>query len=154
EIIRFTYDERGNVIQAANPEVTVTYEYGAEGQLLREDIGGRVVEYKYDGCGSLVGMTYPSGETVTFDRDAELRLTSISEWEGGRHLCRHAADEGGFEHILPSGMVSTVRQTDTGQPLQVRVRRTSGDVRDSLKLEYSYDDEARLQALDDSEFGP
>jgi RHS repeat-associated protein len=153
ELVRFAYDGQGNVVEAANPELTVRYEYNDAGQVVKEDQAGQVVEYRYNSAGDLVGMICPTGEAVAFHRDEELRLDSVTDWAGGFHRFTYADKDRGYAHIFPNGLKAEVAQADTGQPIAITIHPVNSIGRIVCRLKFQYDNEDRLRAFTDSDFG-
>ncbi len=153
EVCRFAYDGRGNVIEAANPEITIRYEYDDSGRVVKEDQAGQIVGYQYDAAGDLVGLAYPTGETVAFHRDEELRLDGVKDWAGGQHRFTYAGQDRGYEHSFPNGLKAAVELAETGQPVVMTVRSGESAGRAIFGLRFEYDAEDRLRSLVDSDFG-
>ena len=153
EVCRFAYDDRGKVIEAANPEMTVRYEYDGDGLLLKEDQAGQVVEYQYNGAGDLVGMTYPTGETVAIHHDEELRLDFVKDWAGGFHRFTYADEDRGYTHAFPNGLKAEIAQADTGKPVAMTLHPADSSWRVVCRLKFQYDAEDRLRTFADSDFG-
>jgi RHS repeat-associated protein len=153
EVLRFAYDNQGRVVEALNPEIAVRYEYDDEGRLAKEDQAGQVVAYKYNPAGDLVGLTYPTGETVAIQLDEELRLGLIKDWEGGLHRYVYADQDRGYTHFFPNGVKAEVAQAETGQLVAISVRSSDPTGRDGWRLEFEYDAEDRLRTFKNSDFG-
>jgi RHS repeat-associated protein len=182
ELLSFVRDGDGRVLEARNHEIALKYRYDEAGRVLEEDQAGTVIKYQYDAVGTLTGIAYPTGETVEFGYDADLRLTSVKDWNDGAHNFVYSRDDRGFTHHLPNGLTTTVRQTETGLPLSIAVSNhhsSSAELPSSSKvgpggaelpsssrrglgggepsslfsLEYQYDAEDRVHAFTDSEFG-
>ncbi|MDB5902551.1 MAG: hypothetical protein JWM26_1429 [Betaproteobacteria bacterium] len=153
ELLRFAYDERGNVVSAVNSEATVTYKYDGDGRVVEEDQNGQRIRYEYDADGLMTGVTYPDSSRVAFERDAELRLACITDWAGGRHVFAPASDDRGYEHTLPNGLKSLVLLSPTGSVAGNAVRRDGDGAPDLFQRRYLYDDERRLSSSTDTHFG-
>jgi len=73
---------QGRLTSVADPAGTTRYHYDAQGRITREEktiLGvAYTTRYAYDPAGNLVEMTYPSGRTVTYPRDAKNRPTSVT----------------------------------------------------------------------------
>ena len=153
EVIHYAYDGQGNVIEAANPEITVRYEYNDAGQVVKEDQAGQVIAYQYNSAGDLVGLTYPTGETVAIHRDEELRLDFIKDWAGGIHRFTYADEDRGYAHVFPNGLKAEVAQAGTGKPLGMILHPADSISRVVCRLKFQYDAEDRLRTFTDSDFG-
>jgi RHS repeat-associated protein len=81
----FTYDEgtygKGRLTRLNDATGQATYEYGADGQLVRQvnTIFGAsyTTQWSYDTAGRMSGMTYPNGVTLSHSYDAQGRLSHI-----------------------------------------------------------------------------
>jgi len=179
ESLSFARDSEGRVLEARNAEIAVKYMYDAEGRVTEEDQGGQVIKYQYDAAGVLTGLVYPSGETVEFGYDADLRLASVKDWNDGAHNFAYSRDDRSFTHHLPNALVARVRQSAAGLPLAITVAKVrsisaelpssarnsaelpssmrrgpgGGEAANLFSLEYQYDEEDRVHAFTDSEFG-
>ncbi|MDJ0654152.1 MAG: RHS repeat-associated core domain-containing protein [Xanthomonadales bacterium] len=88
--ITYNYDAgtngKGRLTSMTDAVGSITYTYDARGNLLTETqvIDGHTfnLAYTYDGAGNLLTMTYPSGQVVTYTRDAGGRVTGISRFNG------------------------------------------------------------------------
>jgi len=72
----------GRLTSTTDPSGATVYHYDAQGRITREEkaiLGvSYTTRYAYDLAGNLVEMTYPSGRTVTYPRDAKNRPTSVT----------------------------------------------------------------------------
>ncbi len=88
--ITYTYDQgtygKGRLTAMTDATGSTNYTYNALGQLTSETqiIDGHTftLGYTYDGAGNLLTMTYPSGQVVTYTRDAAARISAISRFDG------------------------------------------------------------------------
>ena len=88
--ITYNYDAgtngKGRLTSMTDAVGSITYTYDARDNLLTETqiIDGHTfnLAYTYDGAGNLLTMTYPSGQVVTYTRDAGGRVTDISRFNG------------------------------------------------------------------------
>jgi RHS repeat-associated protein len=158
----FAYDGNARVTEAQNQEIVARYKYDKAGRVLEEDHDGHLVRYHYNSSGTLIGLTYPSGETVEYGYDADLRLSYVKDWTGRAHKFVYARDDRGFTHYLPNGLNSTVRQSNSGLPVSIVATKADSRVRESgttsqrsldlFTFEYQYDEEDRVRFFRDSEF--
>ncbi len=162
DVARFIYDDSGRVVRAENPTAVVEFAYDAAGRVVAETRPGEAIGYEYDEAGSLAALRYPTGETVRFERDDDLRLSCVTDWAGGVHAFEHALDDRWLTVRAPSGLVTSIGLTVAGQVAEVFVRTPlraavggkgpSGGA-DLFATTYRYDAEDRLAALEDSEHG-
>ncbi|HHH29536.1 MAG TPA: DUF4150 domain-containing protein, partial [Polyangiaceae bacterium] len=85
ETYTFTYDERGHRTSVTDPAGNrATWRF--DGDLPVEHVGrdGHRTTYEYDGLGSLVAATYPTGERYLVDHDAHGRVAAIADRDGTR----------------------------------------------------------------------
>ena len=89
--ITYTYDQgangKGRLTGVADPSGTTSLQYDALGRLTLEDkiISGQsyTTAYSYDNSGLLSAITYPSGRTVSYIRDAAGRIMRIQSTSEG-----------------------------------------------------------------------
>jgi YD repeat-containing protein len=84
--VAYLYDQDTNAIgqlsKVTDASGTIQYAYDAFGRLAFETrtIGGTayVTSYRYDAAGRMSGMTYPSGRSIGYVRDAQGRIEQIT----------------------------------------------------------------------------
>ncbi|RIK34409.1 MAG: hypothetical protein DCC55_33140 [Chloroflexi bacterium] len=80
--VTLTYDNANNVERMVDSAGTHEFEYSDTNRLERRTstIDGvtYVTRYSYDNRGNLTSITYPSGRTITYDRDNGNRISSVS----------------------------------------------------------------------------
>ena len=162
QISRFTYDDQGRTLRAENPTAVIDFTYDADGRLIAESRGDEVVQYLYDEVGTLVALVYPTGERVSFGRDADLRLTEVVDWAGGVTQFDHAADDRWLTIRAPNGLITALEMAVDGQvaewgvrtPLRPSVagRGLSGG-EDLIATSYRYDAEDHLGLAIESAHG-
>ncbi|MBL6458663.1 DUF4123 domain-containing protein [Belnapia sp. T6] len=146
----FQYDAAGRLVAARNALGEITFAYDGAGRLVEERQGDAVMRYAYDESGTLVGFTYPTGETIGYERDADLRLTAITDWTGRRYRLEYARQDSAWRLISPEGLVATARQGPAGHTTSLRVERAAELL---FETAYSYDSEDRLRERADSRLG-
>jgi len=93
-VVRYTYDSNGNRIAAVGEAGTVaatyddqdrlltyngaTYTYTANGELATRTVGGATTSYVYDTLGSLMQVTKPNGDVITYTVDGRGRRVGKS----------------------------------------------------------------------------
>jgi RHS repeat-associated protein len=120
--------------------------------VIEEDQGGEVIRYTYDECGSLIRLTYPTGETITYERDADLRLSCLTDWLGRRYEIAYADDDRGWTLTAPSGLITVTRQSAVGLTTSIIVQRAK-DASVLFQSKLTYDHEDRVSRFHDSRFG-
>ncbi|MFZ4859450.1 MAG: RHS repeat-associated core domain-containing protein [Desulfuromonadaceae bacterium] len=154
EIVSFKYNDQGKIIEAANDQRIVTYEYNDDGLVLLEDQGGQIIEYHYDELNSLVGLTYPTGEKVVFEYDADLRLASVTDWNKGKHCFSYDVGDRKIIQHSPNGLITTLQQSESGKPQSTNVVKIGITGTEAVfTFSYQYDQEDRVSSVTDSEFG-
>ncbi len=79
----FTYDSKGNILAAANQNISYTFAYDANARVTSvTDSNGRTINYEYNVLGSKTKTAYPDGTIVNFTYDAANRLSSILNGSG------------------------------------------------------------------------
>lgn len=145
----FKYDDEGRLVAARNALCALAWRYDAAGRVVEERQGDVVIGYHYDEVG-LVGLTYPTGETVRYRRDLDQRIAEISDWAGGRHAIEYGEHDSAWRLIGPDGVVTTTWQNRVGLTTAVNVE-VGGEV--LSETTYAYDDEDRLRERRDARLG-
>ena len=74
----FSYDSRGNMISAANQDISYSFSYDQNNRLTGIlDSNGRSIAYQYDALGNRTQMATPDGRTITYAYNGVNRLTGI-----------------------------------------------------------------------------
>ncbi|MCH8544932.1 MAG: RHS domain-containing protein [Alcanivorax sp.] len=95
ENITYSYDDNnddnpgiGRLTGIQDASGSTAYRYNALGQVTRKTVvlAGQTVQihYDYDAAGQLTGVTYPSGRTLSYSRDAQGRIETISTQASGQ----------------------------------------------------------------------
>jgi len=150
----FTYDGEGRLVAANNALCALAWRYDETGCLVEERLieTGQdevVVGYQHD-AGGLVGLTYPTGETVRFARDLDQRLVEIRDWSGQSYRLDHGEHDAAWRMTGPDGVVSTAWQDRVGLTTAVRVEAGGAALWETA---YAYDVEDRLRERRDSQLG-
>jgi RHS repeat-associated protein len=148
--VSFKYNGKGSPTEATIGDYACKAIWNDEGRLVEEHNGDAVVLYEYDKAGRLTGMTYPTGEKIEYQWDADSRLVQVSDWNGGKHSIRYAEHDRGFTQSSPNGLATHTALNDLGLPESIAVVRHANAV---FSLGYGYDRENRVAALRDSVFG-
>lgn len=146
----YQYDSSGRATEAAIGDHLCKAVWNDEGGLVEEHNGDAVLLYEYDKAGRLTGMTYPSGEKIEYQWDADSRLVEVLDWNGGKHAVHYAEHDRGFSLRGPNGVDTHTQLTDLGSAENIVVARESKAI---LSLGYAYDDENRVSSLRDSAVG-
>ncbi len=150
EVSTFTYDEAGLLVAAKNGDAALAWRYDDGGRLVEERQGDQTVAYVYDEAGTLTGLTYPTGETIRYTRDADLRLSSITDWAGRRHVIDYAPEDAGWRMTAPEGLATSNFQNAIGLTTGVRVEAAGKPV---FEQGFAWDGEDRLAEQRDSRLG-
>jgi RHS repeat-associated protein len=146
----FTYDLRGLLVEAANTDAAIAWEYDAAGQVVAETVAGQTVRHEYDALGNRVARVSPLGHRLQLAYDAEGRLERLADAAGP--LLAIANDPLGRERRreLPGGVVCETQVAATGEILSTHTQRRG---RTLLSREYLYDRTGQLAELRDRTFG-
>ncbi|MFS2110166.1 DUF4123 domain-containing protein [Sphingomonas sp. Sphisp140] len=150
EVATFTYDEKGQLVAARNGDATLAWAYDEGGRLIEERQGDQSVAYVYDDAGTLTGLTYPTGETIRYTRDADLRLSSVTDWAGRRHTIDYAPEDAGWRLTSPEGLATSTFQNPVGLTTGVRVEAAGKPV---FEQGFAWDGDDRLVEQRDTRLG-
>jgi RHS repeat-associated protein len=145
----FAYDDAGRLVGARNAEADLSWRYDAQGRLVEERHGDAAIGYHYDATG-LVGLTYPTGETIHYRRDLDQRLVELTDWQGQSYRIDYADHDAAWRLSAPDGTRTTAWQNPAG--LTTATRDEVGDVA-HCGATYLYDDDDRLRTRSDSRLG-
>jgi RHS repeat-associated protein len=146
----YQYDSDGRATEGAIGDHLCKAVWNDEGRLVEEHNGDAVILYEYDKAGRLTGMTYPSGEKIEYQWDADSRLIQVLDWNGGKHAVHYAEHDRGFTVRGPNGVDTHTRLTDLGSAESIVIAQHSNAI---FSLGYAYDEENRVSVLRDSAFG-
>lgn len=147
EIIKYTYDDKGNILSAENPEALCQYQYNDQGRLLQEDCNGQITHCHYDEAGTQTGITYPNGQAVRFEWDADLRLSAVHDWQGGKYRYAYTNDDLNYAWRAPNGLTTHIKQNAQGKPTEIITQTTRHPPH--FEQHYAYDNEDRLTSARD-----
>ncbi|MBB4099039.1 DUF4123 domain-containing protein [Sphingomonas kyeonggiensis] len=150
DVATFTYDEKGLLVAAKNGDAALAWAYDEGGRLIEERQGDQNVAYVYDDAGTLTGLTYPTGETIRYTRDADLRLSSITDWAGRRHAIDYAPEDAGWRLTSPEGLATSSFQNPIGLTTGVRVEAAGKPV---FEQGFAWDGDDRLVEQRDTRLG-
>jgi RHS repeat-associated protein len=168
---RFVFN-KGRLVEAANEHSTVKLKYDDGGRLLSEDTDGRTVRYLRNEVGALVGIVTPEGDTLSYDRDRDQRLTGITDWNGDRYEIASPPAGPPSEIRYPNGLTVAAKANSMGLPATWSVGRTDASLeqvdaaswehdecdrlvaatRNGQRREYRYDKASRLVDVRSSEY--
>ncbi|MCX6624820.1 MAG: hypothetical protein NTY38_27910, partial [Acidobacteria bacterium] len=160
---RYTWDANGNLLSAANADVTVTFEYDARGlpvsvadsrfpaplrytydkarrRTAFTDATGGVTTYTYGTNGKLASITPPFGQKISYTYDTEGRLTGLTNGNGVRTSYGYDTS-GRVTRIVHSGSTPMLQQFDYA--FDKVGQRTSTTGAGGVRA-YRYDDRRRL----------
>jgi RHS repeat-associated protein len=150
--VSYTYDENGFIGQLTTVQDsagTTTYSYDSHGRLIQEsrtlDSQVLVTDYSYNDNSELVGIIYPSGRLITYERNNSGGITSVSSTYNDETV------------VLAQGMTylpfgprtamtlgSSLSQSKSYDQLYRLTRSTTGTVYDR---EYSYTLDSQVAAI-------
>ncbi|HDZ39141.1 MAG TPA: RHS repeat protein, partial [Marinobacter sp.] len=128
-----------------------TFDYTPEGWLAAETwtISGQVLttSYQYDGAGLIEQITYPSGRTVVYGRNAAGEVSSVSTTEGGTATSLATQIE-----RAPFGPVTAMTHGNglaETRTLDLNYRTTAINVPGVHSLSYSYTSDSNIADISD-----
>lgn len=132
---RFTFDQ-GRLVEAENQHATVKFTYDPTGRLLTEEVNDEVVQYQRNAVGALVGVVTPQGDSLTYIRDRDQRLTEIVDWKDGRYRISLPASGPATEVSYPNGVRVTATASAMGLPASWTVLAPSSGNIDGANWDY------------------
>jgi len=147
----YDYNDKGRIAKAQNNVITNTYTYNKQGQLIKENQEDKIIEYHYGNMGQLLGLTYPSGDTVHFQYDDDDRLESINDWSGNNYKITYDDKKNEDHFFYPNNLVTTIRKSKYGFIKKIECKNLiSQNI--LYTINYDYDNLDRLKTLKDSKF--
>jgi RHS repeat-associated protein len=156
DLVKYKYDDQGRTAEATLATATLESEHACRfvwndaGLLESEQIGDVAILYEYDKAGRLISMTYPTGEKIEYEWDADSRLTLVRDWNGGEHRIEYAPNDRGNVLTSPNGLNTLTTVNNLGRPENIAV---SSQNKALFSLGYVYDNEDRVASIRDSAFG-
>jgi RHS repeat-associated protein len=156
EDVAFTYDEGtngvGRLTSMADESGTITFTYDARGNLTSEtaalDGGTRTVGYAYDAAERLVQITYPSGRTVDYVRDAIGQVQSITTTFAG--VTETLASSIGYLPFGPMSGLAFGNGIALARSFDADYRLTAQTATPAQDLSFSYDPNDNITAITDA----
>jgi RHS repeat-associated protein len=121
---RFVF-QNGRIVEATNEHSTVRLGYDDAGRLLSENADGRVVRYLRNEVGALIGIVTPDGETISYVRDRDQRLVSVTDWDKRRYDISLPPSGPPREIRYPNGLTVVSEANAMGFPSKWVVRRST-----------------------------
>ena len=162
----YTYDDRSRLLAASNQYGTVTMTYDDLGRQKTEtDIHNRTLGYDFDLSGNRTGITYPDGQSITYEHDALDRLETIRD-QGNQPLAGFGYDPlGRYDTLTHANGTSTgfefdlrdnleqIRHVLDGTTLDWDYTTNLAGIRTAIdapegRYDYDYDDTWRLTQAD------
>ena len=153
--ITYLYDEgingKGRLTGMSDPAGDTSYQYDALGRLIQKtriiNEQNFTIEYIYNDNGEIVGITYPSGRTITYDRNISGQITSIqSTYEGNTiTLAENVAH-------LPFGPITTMSMgngQDITHTFDQLYRINSSQAGSVYNRSYTYDPSGNITDIND-----
>ncbi|TNM33496.1 HYD1 signature containing ADP-ribosyltransferase family protein [Streptomyces sedi] len=145
----YRYDEAGNLVGAAGPDVELVLERDPMGRILAETVNGRTLGQRYDGRGRLVARTTPGGHTSTWQYDLEGRSARL---EAADHVLSFAHDPTGRETERRVDDNASVAQV-WGASGQLTAQVVNPGAARERRRSYGYRADGHLTAITDSAGG-
>lgn len=141
------YDTWGHVKKAVAGGFCYTYEYRADGKLVKKSASGRtLVSCTYFPDGSLESLTDASGKPVYYEYDWRGKLSGVKDEKGGM-LVQYAHTPGGkLKEIRHGNGLHTLYEYDTdGNIIRLRLEKADGETVSDWKYEYDLDGNRTLK---------
>lgn len=141
------YDAWGHVKKAVAGGFCYTYEYRADGKLVKKSSSGRtLVSCTYFPDGSLESLTDASGKPVYYEYDWRGKLSGVKDEKGGM-LVQYAHTPGGkLKEIRHGNGLHTLYEYDTdGNIIRLRLEKADGETVSDWKYEYDLDGNRTLK---------
>lgn len=141
------YDAWGHVKKAVAGGFCYTYEYRADGKLVKKSSSGRtLVSCTYFPDGSLESLTDASGKPVYYEYDWRGKLSGVKD-EKGSMLVQYAHTPGGkLKEIRHGNGLHTLYKYDTdGNIIRLRLEKEDGETVFDWKYEYDLDGNRTLK---------
>lgn len=106
----------GRLVEAKNEHSSIKLEYDEAGRLVSEETDGRVLRYLRNEVGALVGLVTPGGDTISYLRDRDQRLTGITDWRGDRYKISLPPSGPPAEIRYPNGVTVNTSTNEMGLP--------------------------------------
>lgn len=142
------YDTAGNLKKAAAGGFCYTYEYRADGKMLKKSSSGRtLLSCTYFPGGNLESLTDVSGKTVHYHYDWKGELSSVTDEKGNRIASYSHTPGGHLKEILHGNGLRTQYAYDTdGNIIRLRLEKENGEAISDLCYEYDVKGNRTLKA--------
>ena len=142
------YDTAGNLKKAAAGGFCYTYEYRADGKLLKKSSSGRtLLSCAYFPDGNLESLTDVSGKTVHYHYGWKGELSSVTDEKGNRIASYSHTPGGHLKEILHGNGLRTQYAYDTdGNIIRLRLEKENGEAISDLCYEYDVKGNRTLKA--------
>jgi RHS repeat-associated protein len=132
---RFRF-EGGRLLEASNEHATLKFRYDEAGRLLSEDCNGEVVRYQRNAVGSLIGIITPRGESLSYLRDRDQRLTGIIDWQEAEYRIELGVTGPATTLSYPNGVRVILESSAMGLPASFCVQGPSSATIDAATWRY------------------
>jgi RHS repeat-associated protein len=151
----FAFDADGNLIETANPHVTVRCQFDADGRLVKEEqaqtTGERfVVENTYDALGNRITRTTSLGNTVEYGYDLADNVVEIGINGGEPRRIRRDGLDRIVEEQLPRGVARRCAYDDNDDLVEQSMAKDGALL---FATQYAYDGAGNLTARRDTHYG-
>lgn len=103
----FSYDAKGNILTAANKNISYSFSYDLAGRMLSSsDSNGNSISYSYDAAGRKTRTVYPDGSKVSYGYDTAGRLASITDQHNNRFSLTYSSLGQRTQLGYPNGVVT------------------------------------------------
>ena len=142
------YDTAGNLKKAVAGGICYTYEYRADGKMLKKSSSGRtLLSCTYFPDGKLESLTDVSGKTVHYHYGWKGELTAVTDEKGDRIASYSHTPGGRLKEILHGNGLRTQYAYDTdGNIIRLRLERENGETISDLRYEYDLKGNRTLKA--------
>jgi len=149
----WTYDELGNVVRTANANEEALFSYDSRSRMTESRYPALNMRflYGYDLASRLSLLTYPAGETVSYDWDAADRVTGVTDSQSGKITLAYDSADHLVSQRWPNGL-SESRTYDAASQL-LAINPGSADPKGPPSIHYSYDSRGNRLTMDRSDYG-
>ena len=142
------YDTAGNLKKAVAGGICYTYEYRADGKMLKKSSSGRtLLSCTYFPDGKLESLTDVSGKTVHYHYGWKGELTAVTDEKGDRIASYSHTPGGRLKEILHGNGLRTQYAYDTdGNIIRLRLEKENGETISDLRYEYDLKGNRTLKA--------
>ena len=104
---QFSYDGLRRLTELHNDSISIHFEWDAEGNLIQEMQGDRILNYAYDSEGNQLSLEDSGGRLIQYDYDLRNRLIAMRDSASGEFNFDYDLSNLRIRHEYPNGAVLT-----------------------------------------------